>query len=85
VVSVHDLNRDEVGIPILIKITHDNEYNGAPNIKGDEKVRQNEVSNTIWCWKRRAKVQYNDINSPIYICLDQKGQVYIIIVVDLGT
>jgi hypothetical protein len=70
--ELHDLNRDEVGIPILIEITHDNDYNGVPCHKGVELVRQHEVSNTIWCWKKRARVQYNEINSPIYICLDQR-------------
>jgi hypothetical protein len=29
-----DLNRDEVRIPILVEITHDNGYNGALIIKG---------------------------------------------------
>ena len=28
--ELHDLNRDEVVIPILIAITHGNDYNGVP-------------------------------------------------------
>jgi hypothetical protein len=32
--ELHDLNRDEVGIPILIEITHDNDYNGVLVIEG---------------------------------------------------
>ena len=32
-VKLHDLNRDEVGIPILIKITYDNGYNGVHVMK----------------------------------------------------
>jgi hypothetical protein len=32
--SIHDLNRDEVGIPILVEINHDNEYNGVLGKKG---------------------------------------------------
>jgi len=34
-VKVNDLNRDEVGIPIFVEITHDtNNNNNVPNVKG---------------------------------------------------
>jgi hypothetical protein len=33
-VEIHYLNRDEVGIHMLIEKTHDNDYNGVPILKG---------------------------------------------------
>jgi hypothetical protein len=32
--ELHDINRDEVGIIMLVKITRDNDYNCVPIIKG---------------------------------------------------
>jgi hypothetical protein len=65
--EIHDMNRDKVGIPILIEITHDDDYNGVTCHRGVELMRHNEVSNKRWCWKKRAILQYKNINFSIYI------------------
>jgi hypothetical protein len=70
--ELHDLNRDEVVIPILVEITHGNDYNGVPSHKEAKLVRHHEVSNTIRCYQKRSIIHYNEINSAIYICLGQR-------------